>query len=121
MELRHLRYFLAVARARSFTRAAANLNMAQPPLSRQIQQLEEELGTTLIHRGTRPFQLTEPGRLFYEHCVQVLERIDDMQSVMRRLHLERTARFSMGFVASTLYGRLPEVIRAYRQARPAWS
>ncbi len=119
MELRHLRYFLAVARARSFTRAAANLNMAQPPLSRQIQQLEEELGTTLIHRGTRPFQLTEPGRLFYEHCVQVLERIDDMQAVMRRLHLERVANFGMGFVASTLYGRLPEVIRGYRKARPA--
>ena len=118
MELRHLRYFLAVARARSFTRAAADLNMAQPPLSRQIQQLEEELGTTLIHRGSRPFQLTESGRLFYEHCVQVLERIEDMQSVMRRLQLERTARFSMGFVASTLYGRLPEVIRAYRKARP---
>lgn len=119
MELRHLRYFLAVARARSFTRAAANLNMAQPPLSRQIQQLEEELGTTLIHRGGRNFQLTEPGRLFYEHCVQVLERIDDMQSVMRRLNLEQTSQFSMGFVASTLYGRLPEVIRAYRKARPA--
>ena len=113
-----MRYFLAVARARSFTRAAADLNMAQPPLSRQIQQLEEELGTTLIHRGSRPFQLTEPGRLFYEHCVQVLERIDDMQAVMRRLHLERVASFSMGFVASTLYGRLPEVIRAYRTARP---
>ena len=118
MELRHLRYFLAVARARSFTRAAAALNMAQPPLSRQIQQLEAELGTTLIHRGSRPFQLTEPGRLFYEHCVQVLERIEDMQAVMRRLQLERVARFSMGFVASTLYGRLPEVIRAYRMARP---
>ena len=119
MELRHLRYFLAVARARSFTRAAADLNMAQPPLSRQIQQLEAELGATLIHRGSRPFQLTEPGRLFYEHCVQVLERIDDMQSVMRRLQVERTTHFSMGFVASTLYGRLPEVIRAYRKARPA--
>ena len=115
MELRHLRYFVAVARERSFTRAAAALNMAQPPLSRQIQQLEEELGTTLIARGVRPFQLTEPGRLFYEQSVQVLERIDDMHAAMRSV---QHARFSMGFVPSTLYGRLPEVIRAYRTARP---
>ena len=118
MELRHLRYFVEVARARSFTRAAAALNMAQPPLSRQIQQLEDELGTTLIERRRRPFQLTEPGRLFYEQSVQVLERIDDMHSFMRRLKHERLTRFSIGFVASTLYGRLPDVIRAYRAARP---
>ena len=115
MELRHLRYFVAVARERSFTRAAVALNMAQPPLSRQIQLLEAELGTTLIARGVRPFQLTEPGRLFYEQSVQVLERIDDMHAAMRSV---QHARFSMGFVASTLYGRLPEVIRAYRAARP---
>ena len=115
MELRHLRYFVAVARERSFTRAAAALNMAQPPLSRQIQQLEEELGATLIARGVRPFQLTEPGRLFYEQSVQVLERIDDMHAAMRSV---QHARFSMGFVPSTLYGRLPEVIRVYRSARP---
>ena len=115
MELRHLRYFVAVARERSFTRAAAALNMAQPPLSRQIQQLEEEIGTTLIARGVRPFQLTEPGRLFYEQSVQVLERIDDMHAAMRSV---QHARFSIGFVPSTLYGRLPEVIRAYRAARP---
>lgn len=118
MELRHLRYFVAVARARSFTRAAAGLHMAQPPLSRQIQQLERELGATLIERGSRPFQLTEPGRLFYEQSVQVLERIDDMHAVMRRLEHDRVRRFGIGFVASTLYGLLPDVIRAYTAARP---
>ncbi len=118
MELRHLRYFVAVARERSFTRAAARLNIAQPPLSRQVQQLEQELGATLIERGTRPVQLTEHGRLFYEQAVQVLERIDDMRAVMRRLQHATVDRFSMGFVASTLYGRLPDIIRAYRSARP---
>ena len=118
IELRHLRYFTAVARERSFTRAAASLNIAQPPLSRQIQQLEAELGTVLFERGTRPAQLTEGGRLFYEQAVQVLERIDDMQAAMRRLQQVAVNRFSMGFVASTLYGRLPDIIRAYRAARP---
>lgn len=118
MELRHLRYFVAVARERSFTGAARLLNIAQPPLSRQIQQLEEELGTLLIDRGSRPMQLTEQGRIFFEQAMQVLERVDDMQGVMSRLRHVVPNRFSMGFVASTLYGRLPEVIRAYRNARP---
>ena len=76
MELRHLRYFVAVARERNFTRAAEVLHIAQPPLSRQIQQLEDELGIGLIERGSRPLRLSEAGRLFYEQAVQVLERID---------------------------------------------
>lgn len=118
MELRHLRYFVAVARERSFTRAAERLNMAQPPLSRQIQQLEDELGVALIERGTRPAHLTEPGRLLYEQAIQVLERIDEIRALVRRMrHAERNL-FGIGFVGSTLYGYLPEVIRAYRAARP---
>jgi DNA-binding transcriptional LysR family regulator len=93
MELRHLRYFVAVARERSFTRAAERLHIAQPPLSRQIQQLEEELGVALIERGTRPAHLTEHGRLFYEQAVQVLERIDEMQAAVRRMrHAKRETR-----------------------------
>ena len=119
MELRHLRYFVAVARERSFTRAAEVLHIAQPPLSRQIQQLEEELGATLIERGTRPARLTEQGRVLFEQAVQILERIDEMKAMMRRMDLARRHLFTMGFVASTLYGRLPEVIRAFRAARPA--
>jgi DNA-binding transcriptional LysR family regulator len=119
MELRHLRYFVAVARERNFTRAAEKLHIAQPPLSRQIQQLEDELGIDLIEAGSRPLRLSEAGRLFYEQAVQVLERVDEMKAMMDRLHEADRGRFSMGFVASTLYGKLPEVIRSYRAARPA--
>ena len=68
MELRHLRYFVMVAREQSFTRAAEKLHIAQPPLSRQIQQLEEELGVALIQRSSRPAFLTEAGRLLYEQA-----------------------------------------------------
>jgi len=118
VELRHLRYFVAVARERNFTRAAEILHIAQPPLSRQIQQLEDELGLALIERGSRPLRLSEAGRLFYEQAVQVLERIDEIKALVSRLHDADRDRFSIGFVASTLYGKLPEVIRAYRNARP---
>jgi len=118
VELRQLRYFVAVARERNFTRAAETMHIAQPPLSRQIQQLEDELGATLIERGSRPVRLTDAGRLFFDQAVQVLDRIEEMGSMMRRLReIERT-RFSIGFVASTLYGYLPEVIRRFRAARP---
>lgn len=118
MELRHLRYFVAVARERNFTRAAEKLHIAQPPLSRQVQQLEDELGIDLIEAGSRPLRLSEAGRLFYEQAVQVLERVDEMKAMVSRLHDSHRNRFSMGFVASTLYGKLPEVIRSYRTARP---
>ena len=117
MELRHLRYFVAVARERNFTRAAELLHIAQPPLSRQVQKLEDELGLVLIERGSRPLRLSEAGRLFYEQAVQVLERIDEMRAFVGHLHEANRDRFTIGFVASTLYGKLPEVIRSYRAAR----
>ncbi len=107
-----------VARERNFTRAAEKLRIAQPPLSRQIQQLEEELGVVLIERGSRPLQLTDAGRLLYEQAVQVLERVEEIRAMTRRIHEAEQPRFSIGFVASTLYGYLPEVIRRYRAARP---
>ncbi len=118
MELRHLRYFVAVAEERSFTRAAERLHVAQPPLSRQIQQLEAELGATLIKRGTRPWSLTEAGQLVYEQAVQTLEKFDAIPQVLRHFQEAKRSRIGIGFVASTLYGYLPEVIRSYRAARP---
>lgn len=118
MQLRHLQYFVAVAQERSFTRAAARLHVAQPPLSRQVQQLEQELGVTLIARGTRPAVLTEEGRVLYEQAVQILDRVEEMRATMRRMTQGRRNVFGIGFVGSTLYGNLPGIIRAYRAARP---
>jgi LysR family transcriptional regulator, benzoate and cis,cis-muconate-responsive activator of ben and cat genes len=113
MELRHLRYFTTVAAEGSFSRAAEKLNIAQPPLSRQIQQLEEELGVRLLDRG-RPITLTEPGRYLFEQGRQILQRIDDMRAMTKRIAKGLVLQFNIGFVASTLYDALPELIRRFR-------
>lgn len=118
MDLRQLRYFVAVARERNFTRAAEQLNIAQPPLSRQIQLLEEELGVVLITRTSRPVKLTDAGRLFYEQALQVLGRVDQMKDATRRVGMNRNRVLSIGFVASTLYGGLPVLVRKLRQNAP---
>ncbi|MTH36301.1 LysR family transcriptional regulator [Paracoccus limosus] len=118
MDLRQLRYFVAVARERNFTRAAQMLNIAQPPLSRQIQLLEEELGVTLILRSSRPIRLTDAGRLFYEQALQILGRVSQMKEATRRVGMNRNPVLSIGFVASTLYGGLPVLVRNLRRNAP---
>jgi LysR family transcriptional regulator, benzoate and cis,cis-muconate-responsive activator of ben and cat genes len=118
MDLRQLRYFAAVARERNFTRAAETLHIAQPPLSRQIQLLEEELGVALILRTRRPIKLTDAGRLFYEQALQVLGRVDQMKDATRRVGLNQNRVLSVGFVPSTLYGGLPSLVRKLRQNAP---
>jgi DNA-binding transcriptional LysR family regulator len=117
MELRHLRYFVAVAEERNFTRAAERLHIAQPPLSRQIQQLEEILDVALFVRGSRPLELTEAGRFFYGHAQQLLGLSAEIVSMTRRIG-KITQKFTMGFVGSTLFGLLPEVVRRFRAAHP---
>jgi DNA-binding transcriptional LysR family regulator len=117
MELRHLRYFVAVAEERNFTRAAERLHIAQPPLSRQIQLLEESLGVVLIEKGPRPLRLTEAGQFFLAHARTLLQQARDLKAMTQRIgKLERT--LSAGFVASTLYGLLPDIIRRYRERHP---
>lgn len=117
MELRHLRYFVAVAEEKNFTRAAERLHIAQPPLSRQIQQLEEMLGVELIEKGTRPVKLTEAGHFFLAHAKPLLDQVGELKAMTQRIgKLERA--LSIGFVASTLYGLLPDIIRRYCDNNP---
>jgi DNA-binding transcriptional LysR family regulator len=118
LELRQLRYFVAVAEERNFTRAAVRLHIAQPPLSRQIQALEDRLGVVLFERGSRPLRLTEAGRFFHGHAVQLLAQSAELEAMTRRVgKIER--KMALGFVGSTLYGLLPEVIRRFRAENPA--
>lgn len=117
MELRHLRYFTTVAAEGSFSRASEKLNIAQPPLSRQVQQLEEELGVRLLDRG-RPLTLTEPGRYLFEQARQILQRVEETKAMTKRIAKGMVLQFNIGFVASTLYDALPELIRRFRITVP---
>lgn len=118
MDLRQLRYFVAVARESSFTRAAEQLHIAQPPLSRQIQALEDELGVKLLVRKSRPVRLTDAGRMFYEQALQILAHVEQMQIATRRVGLNQRTVLNIGFVASTLYSGLPPLIRKLRERAP---
>lgn len=113
MELRHLRYFQAVAQTLNFTRAAEQLNIAQPPLSRQIQQLEDELGVHLLERS-RPLRLTEAGRYFQEKTGLLLEQLERVSTDTRRIGTGHKRWLGIGFAPSTLYGALPDLIRRLR-------
>ncbi|MBP5297666.1 MAG: LysR family transcriptional regulator, partial [Lachnospiraceae bacterium] len=85
MELRHIRYFLAVAQEKNFTRAAEKLCIAQPPLSRQMKDLEEELGAELFIRKARGLQLTEAGKHFYEYATQILDLTEKSTAEIKNL------------------------------------
>ncbi len=117
MELRHLRYVVAVVEEQSFTKAAEKLYIAQPPLSRQIQNLESELGISLFERGSRPLKTTEAGQFFYQHAVKLLSNAEEVKSMTKRIGLiEKTV--TMGFVGSLLYGLLPKIVYMFRQQQP---
>lgn len=118
MELRHLRYFVAVADELSFTRAAARLHIAQPPLSRQISQLEEELGVQLFERSTRSISLTPAGAYLYQQARLIVARVRDVGDSVRRIGKGGRSWFGLGFVPSLLYGFLPELIRRLRETHP---
>jgi len=115
IDLRLLRYFVAVADAGSFNRAADQLNIAQPPLSRAIQQLEAIVGAGVLDRSNRPLRLTPVGKLLYTQARQVLARMEDMEAMLKAAAASETRRFVIGFVASTIYARLPELIREFRK------
>jgi LysR family transcriptional regulator, benzoate and cis,cis-muconate-responsive activator of ben and cat genes len=118
MELKQLRYFSAVCEAKSFVHAAERINMAQPPLSRAIQNLEQEIGVTLIDRTVRPLELTEAGRFLYEQGQRLLQRADEIKRATRALGKTRRQFFNIGFVGSTLYGFLPSIIRRFKTDFP---
>lgn len=106
MELRHFRYFLAVAEACNFTRAAGQLGIAVPTLSRQIKEMEEELGLKLFERSQRQVSLTDAGRTLLVEARGVVERFDAAQDQAQRAARGEIGRLEIGYVASAVYGGL---------------
>jgi DNA-binding transcriptional LysR family regulator len=114
MELRNLQYFVAVAEAKNFTRAAKHLGIKQPPLSLQIRKLEREMGTQLFHRGTRGVELTNTGRLLLEQARVILRQIEQTKTDVRRRARGETGQVNVGFGVGTQFHPLvPEIIREY--------
>jgi len=119
MELRHLRYFIAVAEAGSLTVAAQQtLHTSQPSLSRQIRDLEEEVGTQLLRRRARGIDLTPAGRAFLEHARSVLAQVETATEAARRVAHPTKPRFSMGFLTGHESTWMPEALRILRDELP---
>ena len=118
MELRHLRYFVVVAEELNITRAAKLLQMAQPPLSQQIHQLEEELGVTLFHRSKRRIELTDAGQVFLEEARRTLAQAEHARRMAQRAQRSEIGRLVMGFVSEATYDLLPIMLQAYRARFP---
>ena len=118
IELRHLRYFLAVAETLHFSRAAKRLGIAQPPLSQQIKRLEQLLGHALFERTTRGVKLTLAGQLLAKRARSTLEKVDEDLSQVRRLGRGEEGTLTVGFSGSVMFTELPAAIQSYRRRYP---
>lgn len=117
MELRQLRYFITLANELSFTKAAQLLHMSQPPLSYQIAQLEDELGTRLFERTSRAVSLTEAGKALMPHAKAILDRTEEARSHLKRVAGGLCGRVQIGLAGSHFLGPFPKFISQWRQQR----
>ncbi|MBZ7671106.1 LysR family transcriptional regulator [Klebsiella grimontii] len=119
IELRHLRYFIAVAEELHFGHAAARLNISQPPLSQQIQILEQQIGARLFARTNRSVSLTEAGRQFLADSRQILTQVDDAAARAARLHHGETGELRIGFTSSAPFIKaVSDTLSTFRRRYP---
>ena len=118
MELRHLRYFIAVAEELHFGRAAKRLHIAQQPLSRQIRNLEDELGVELLHRTKRTVRLTEVGKIFLEEARKTLKQAEQAVFLAKQASIGEIGRIAVGFTGSALNFVLPTAVRRFKERYP---
>jgi len=119
MNFKQMTYFVAVAEELHFGRAAERLDMAQPPLSRQIKQIETELEAVLFNRGRSSISLTQAGERLFERSKSILDQIEDTKLEIRRIGQGAEGRLRIGFVGSATYGILPNIIKSFRAAYPS--
>ncbi|WP_147200428.1 LysR family transcriptional regulator [Pantoea sp. MBD-2R] len=119
MELRHLRYFVAVAQTHNFTRAAEMLGISQPPLSQQILRLEREIGTPLLKRLTRSVELTEAGEAFYQDACQILEQTGHALEKAKGIARGVSGQLSLGVASSvSFHDRVFNLLRDFQERYP---
>ncbi len=118
MELRQLKYFLAVAEESSFTKAAERVHIAQPPLSRQIKNLEEELETRLFERERHGVRLTGEGEYLKEVAESVLSQLESARTRLEEMRSGRYGQLSVGFIPAASLGRFPHVIKRFKERHP---
>jgi DNA-binding transcriptional LysR family regulator len=118
MELRHLRYFVAVAEVLSFTKAAEKLRLAQPSLTRQVRNLEAEIGVKLLDRSNNRVVLTEEGTLFLADSKKLLAMCAESIAAVQRMSRGESAGLNIGYVANIHYGLLPATLGAFRKVNP---
>lgn len=118
MELRHLIYFKTVAEELHFRNAAAKLFISQPPLSRQIKELEKELGAQLFTRSNKRVQLTNAGKYFKEEVEEILSRLEESKSKLRQIHQNLSGELNIGYVSSVYQPKLAHVLREMQQVFP---
>src|SRR5258707_5174457 len=118
MELRHLRYFVAVAEAENVSRAALKLHVSQPALSRQIRDLEDELGFLLLERSAKSVRLTQAGRAFLTEARAVLQRAEDAVKVARTIATGGMGELDVGYAPSLTARILPSTLRAFQAEMP---
>ena len=118
MELRHLRYFIAVAEEQNVTRAAARLHLSQPPLSRQIRDLEDELGIALFKHGAKAVRLTEAGHVFLTEASAALRRVDQAVQTAKAVATGRRGEIHVGFAPSLTVEILPRTLRDFQKSSP---
>ena len=118
MELRHLRYFVAVAEEQNLSRAAIKLHISQPPLSRQIRDLEEELGIALFDRGSKPLRLTEAGRVFLAEARMLLQHAEDAVHKVKAVAGGERGEIHVGYAPSLTVELLPRALKRFRETSP---
>jgi DNA-binding transcriptional LysR family regulator len=118
MELRHLRYFVAVAETLNFTRAAEKLHLAQPSLTRQIQNLEEEIGVRLLNRTKKHVALTDEGSTFLIDARRVLTLAEESIQSVQRLSRGEAGQLNIGYLSNFNFDLLPKSLAVFRQAHP---